>query len=87
MTQVQGARRARVGGGAEVALCEPAAAAAGPRAPRGVEGRDDETQLEPDVPESAETRADDEVDGVRRMGWATGRGGAAGLDEAWAIQP
>ena len=73
---------------AELALHEPAAAAAGAVAPR-APGRDDETQLEPEAAESAETRADDEVDGVEVDGVEVGRGGAeaarrraAGLEEA-----
>ena len=73
---------------AELALHEPAAAAAGAVAPR-APGRDDETQLEPEAAESAETRADDEVDEVEVDGVEVGRGGAeaarrraAGLEEA-----
>ena len=76
---------------AELALHEPAAAAAGAVAPHVAEavaprapGRDDETQLEPEAAESAETRADDEVDGVEvgRGGAEAARRRAAGLEEA-----
>ena len=76
---------------AELALHEPAAAAAGAVAPHVAEaeaphaaGRDDETQLEPEAAESAESRADDEVDGAEegRGGAEAARRRAAGLEEA-----
>ena len=76
---------------AELALHEPAAAAAGAVAPHVAEavgphaaGRDEETQLDPEAAESAETRADDEVNGAEegRGGAEAARRRAAGLKEA-----